>query len=217
MTAQLVYFADPMCSWCWGFKPSLMAVLAKYGQDLPLRMIMGGLRPGTTKVMDDAQKATIRDHWKHVKEASGQPFDFDFFKREGFVYDTEPACRAVVAGGHVAPEYVLDLLILIQQAFYQEGRDVTDTGVLVELAEAAGMERNAFLEAFDSEAVKQETLQGFALTQKIGIQGFPTLLIGDDEHGYDLITAGFQQPKAIVERLEQWLLDHQSHASARQH
>jgi len=33
---------------------------------------------------------------ERVRDASGQPFDFDFFARERFVYDTEAAARAAV-------------------------------------------------------------------------------------------------------------------------
>src|SRR3712207_1860168 len=93
---HLVYVADPMCSWCWGFSPVIDAIRHRFADALPIRLIMGGLRPGTTKVMDAAAKRTIRTHWEHVQEASGQPFDFGFLDRDGFVYDTEPAAKAVV-------------------------------------------------------------------------------------------------------------------------
>ena len=205
MTAQLVYFADPMCSWCWGFKPSLMAVLDRYGANLPLRMIMGGLRPGTTEPMDRAQKAKIKEHWQQVQEASGQPFRFDFFDQDGFVYDTEPACRAVVTGGSLAPELVFGLLIAIQAGFYEENRDVTDPEVLADLALDAGYDRDEFLDHFDGAEMVKATADGFELSQSVGITGFPTLLIGDDESGYDLVCAGFQKPDAVIGRIGQWL------------
>ena len=48
---HLVYFADPMCSWCWGFAPVINAIRGRYGERLPVRLIVGGLRPGTTEPM----------------------------------------------------------------------------------------------------------------------------------------------------------------------
>ena len=96
MDKELVYFADPMCSWCYGFAPVVAAVEQQFRGRLPLRLVMGGLRAGQTRPMRDADKEYIRDAWTRVNAASGQPFDFAFFEREGFVYDTEPACRAVV-------------------------------------------------------------------------------------------------------------------------
>jgi len=85
-------------------------VAARFGERLPIRLVLGGLRPGTVDPMDDAMRVSIRDHWTHVHEASGQPFDFDFFERERFVYDTEPACRAVVAARKNKPSATMPLL-----------------------------------------------------------------------------------------------------------
>ena len=94
MIHEIIYIGDPMCSWCWGFAPVLDEMLDRHGQHAELKIIVGGLRPGTTSPMDESDKSTIRSHWEHVNEASGQPFDYAFFDRDGFVYDTEPAARA---------------------------------------------------------------------------------------------------------------------------
>ena len=142
-TRHLVYFADPMCSWCWGFAPAMEAVGAQH-PELPVRLVMGGLRPFTAGAMDAAAKARTRSHWQHVEAASGQPFDFAFFEREGFIYDTEPAARAVVAARRLAPEAAFPLYHRIQRAFYAGNRDVTDAGVLSELAAEGGLDRQAF-------------------------------------------------------------------------
>ncbi len=59
---NLIYLADPMCSWCWGFSPVIAGIKQRFGDALPIRLIIGGLRPGTTKPLDDAGKRTIREH-----------------------------------------------------------------------------------------------------------------------------------------------------------
>ena len=59
-------------------------------------MSYGGLRAGNTQAMREKDRDYIRGAWTNVGQASGQPFDFSFFEREEFIYDTEPACRAVV-------------------------------------------------------------------------------------------------------------------------
>lgn len=96
MDRQIIYVADPMCFWCWGFSPVIHSIRESFDGTLTVQLLMGGLRPGTTDPMDEAAKIMVREHWDHVREASGQPFDFGFFDRAGFVYDTEPAPRAVV-------------------------------------------------------------------------------------------------------------------------
>ncbi|NNG05614.1 MAG: DsbA family protein [Inquilinus sp.] len=205
MNQQLIYFADPMCSWCWGFSPAIETVAARFGERLPVRLILGGLRPGTTEIMDDAARRMIRGHWEHVREASGQPFDFAFFEREGFVYDTEPACRAVVAARRLDPARAMPLLKRLHHAFYAENADVTDRDVLCGLAESIGLDRAAFAEAYDSGETLTETRTDFAIAYNAGITGFPTLIVGSEAEGFAAVSRGYQPGERIEALIEGWL------------
>ena len=60
---QLIYFADPMCSWCYGFSPVVRAMRQRFGEVLPMRLIMGGLRPGTADPMPEAARRNLVRHW----------------------------------------------------------------------------------------------------------------------------------------------------------
>ncbi|MCD2472011.1 DsbA family protein [Jiella sp. MQZ9-1] len=207
MIPHLVYFADPMCSWCWGFSPTIDAI-AKAHPDLAIRLVLGGLRPFNDRPMDEQAKAEIRHHWEHVEAASGQPFDYAFFDRESFVYDTEPAARAVVAARRLDPAHVFPLKQRISRAFYAENRDVTKREVLANLAVAEGLDRDAFLPAFDDEATKQETLADFAVTQSSGVTGFPTLVAGpvDGREGhYAALAIGFRPADQVLAAIEAFL------------
>src|SRR5690242_2695034 len=137
--AQLIYFADPMCSWCWGFAPVIRAIRRRFGAGLPIRLVMGGLRPGTHKPMTAEAWAEIDRHWAHVAEASGQPFHPDLKLREGFVYDTDPGARAVVIVRRFDMEMAIAFLERAQRAFYAENQDVTDPEVLADLAGEFGV------------------------------------------------------------------------------
>ena len=203
---HLVYFADPMCSWCWGFSPVIEAIRERYGESLPARLIMGGLRPGTRAPMDEAAKASTRSHWEHVHAASGQPFDLGFFARQGFIYDTEPASRAVVLARRGDQARGFAYLRRVHAAFYAENRDVTDPAVLADLAGELGFERDAFLEMLSSDELMQETRQDFATAHGAGIGGFPTLIAGAGSDGsYALVTQGFQAVERILPALDRWL------------
>lgn len=203
---NLIYVADPMCSWCWGFSPVVSAIRQRFGDALPIRLILGGLRPGTTKPLDEAGKTGMRAHWEHVHEASAQPFDFGFFDRTGFVYDTEPASRATVIVRRTGMERALVFLSAVHAAFYAQNRDVTQEDVLADLATQAGFDREEFVGAFRSDEAKQETWTDFAIAQRAGITGFPTLLAGSGEGAeYGIVTQGYQPQERIVQTLERWL------------
>jgi putative protein-disulfide isomerase len=205
-STHLIYFADPMCSWCWGFAPTIEAVRARYEGVLPIRLIMGGLRPGTDTPMTPEAKQGVRPHWGHVTEASGQPFDYGFFDREGFIYDTDPAARAVVVMRGLRPERALDFLERVQRAFYAEKQDVTDPEVLADLAAGFGLDRADFLARHASEAAKTETWSDYAISQRAGVRGFPTLIGGPDQTGaFGVVTRGFQPTPAVVDIIDRWL------------
>ena len=202
---HLVYFADPMCSWCWGFSPVIEAIQERFGPSLPIRLIMGGLRPWTKEPMTAHDRSDVRNHWEHVHEASGQPFEFAFFDRERFVYDTEPTSRAVVVLRRRGMETGLAALRRIHRAFYAENRDVTDTDTLAALAAELGVDAATFRDEFESEAAMEETRADFAIAQSAGIRGFPTLIAGKgDDNQYALVTHGFQPGGRIVPALKQW-------------
>jgi putative protein-disulfide isomerase len=203
---HLVYFVDPMCSWCWGFSPVIAAIRESYGDALPIRVVLGGLRPGTTEPMTEERKQKSRAGWERVRAASGQPFDFSFFERQRFVYDTDPARRAVVLVRRTQPERTLDMLARVQHAFYAENRDVTDPAVLADIAETFGFDPAVFAAAVVSEDARNETWRDYAVSQGAGVTGFPTLIAGKGEgREYAMVTHGFQTADRILPALDRWL------------
>ena len=60
---HLLYFADPMCSWCYGFSPVITELANHFAEQLPLRIVVGGLRAGNTQPMREKDREYIRDAW----------------------------------------------------------------------------------------------------------------------------------------------------------
>ncbi|MEB0042837.1 MULTISPECIES: DsbA family protein [unclassified Pseudomonas] len=194
-----------MCSWCWGFAPVAEALVQQaHAAGVELHLVVGGLRTGSGAALEPTTRRYILEHWQSVANTTGQPFRFEGALPDGFVYDTEPACRAVVAARSLDPHSAWTLVKLIQQAFYIEGRDVTQASVLVELAEQAGLPRIVFAEAFDSVEQLTATAADFTWVQDLGIAGFPTLLA---EHNGQLalLTNGYQPIDELAPLLGRWL------------
>lgn len=204
MRARLLYVMDPMCSWCWGFAPVLESLAEQAAAaGVALELVLGGLRRDSVAI-DGAAQVRYLGYWQAVNASTGQLFNFNAGLPEGLVYDTEPACRALVTARNLAPELVWPLAQLIQRAFYTEGVDVTRASVLVELAERAGIPRIEFAEAFDSAAQRAATAADFSWTQDLGIAGFPTLLAERDGQ-LALLTNGYQPLEALQPLLARWL------------
>ncbi|MEL7941440.1 DsbA family protein [Pseudomonas delhiensis] len=194
-----------MCSWCWGFAPVAQALIEQArAAGVPLALVMGGLRTGHGAALEPATRRYILEHWQAVHLATGQPFRFEGALPEGFVYDTEPACRAVVAARRLDEEAAWALVKAIQQAFYVDGRDVTEAATLAQLAEGVGLPRIEFAELFDSQENHLATQADFSWTRDLGIAGFPTLL-AERNGQLALLTNGYQPLEELAPMLERWL------------
>jgi len=202
---HFLYFADPMCSWCYGFSPVIERLHTHFADRLALRIVMGGLRAGNTEVMRDRDRAYIRSAWERVHTASGQPFDFSFFDRKNFIYDTEPACRAVVAMRERRPEMALAMMSAIANAFYASNRDVTQNTILAEVAAEVGEDPVTFLKTLTHPELRQKTMQDFLFAQQLNVQGFPCLLVGSETSEYTLVTSGYSPIDALIDAVERWL------------
>jgi len=204
-TRYLLYFADPMCSWCYGFAPAIDQITEEFADTLPLRLVMGGLRPHGDEPLDDRAKREKRGHWEQVQAASGQPFNFDFFERDGFVDNTEPACRAVVAARRLAPENALPMMKTLQRAYYLENSDVTDPGELRDRAVAIGVDGEAFRAAFDDTDTMDETRNDFWIAHKAGIGGFPTLIAFNGGNA-QAVSIGYSPWRDVAPALRNWII-----------
>lgn len=196
---NLRYFADPLCSWCYGFGPELAKLLAAR-PGTPVTLVMGGLRPFNRERMSPAFRTMLREHWHHVSTASGLPFSQAVLDRDDFVYDTEPACRAVVTARQLFPAQALPMLKSIQAAFYRDGRDATQPAVLADIAAENGYDRATFLAAMESEPMRLATRADFAATQSLGVSGFPTVAASRGEQLY-LVTSGYVTHDVLEYRL----------------
>ncbi len=205
MSQHFLYVADPLCSWCYGFAPVIETLAEHFAGRVPVQVMVGGLRAGNTQAMRQQDKDYIRNAWGKVGPATGRPFDMAFFDREGFIYDTEPACRAVVTARHLAPDKALAVKGRISEAFYGHNRDMTDTEEIAAVACEAGFDEMAFRAAFLSPDIRRETARDFMSAKQMGVEGFPCLMIGDDDGRYAMVTNGYRPIDGMIEGIEQWL------------
>lgn len=208
---NLIYIADPMCSWCYGFSKELSTITRAF-PGLTLQIVVGGVRAGDKSVMDETMKRFRLSHWTRVAEASGLPFNRAAFSaRQGYVYDTEPACRAIVTTRLLAPEVdLLSVFRVIQHGFYVDGLDTTNGEVLAQLASAAitragvDMDVARFLAAWQADATIAATQADFAKARQWGITSFPALLLNKAGKLVS-VTTGYTSAEALALRLQSLL------------
>lgn len=199
--SSLIYIGDPMCSWCWGMAPQLMQ-LRHHCQliGLPFRVIVGGLRPGGGDPWNDSFKQFLAQHWREISSLTGQPFSYALLDRPEFEYDTEPACRSVVAARAWLDGNDLDFFSAVQQKFYTQNEDPRQSGFYREICAGFGLDFDAFVQAFESDAIKAMTRDEFRQSRALGVASFPTVLLRS-EGRVTQIASGYSTFSAMRERV----------------
>jgi len=194
-----------MCSWCWGFSPVIEKIVSVYGKDLQLHVVMGGLRAGNTRPMEQLMKNELQGHWLQVHDRTGQKFNTTFFDREGFVYDTGPACRALVAARRAKPGSELEFLKTLHEAFYRHDVDLTSGPKLMQIARDFGFTEEQFAKSFSGDACSNELAEDFNLTLQNGIRAFPALLGGSINDRFMALTHGYKSFEELQPSLDRLL------------
>ncbi len=196
---RIIYVGDPLCSWCWGIAPELERLGAL--TSLPLDVVVGGLRPGpSAEPMTPTMEAFLTDHWRHVEERSGQPFDHSILRDHTWRYDTEPACKAVVTMRRAHPARTLEFFTRIQRAFYAERTLVSELEAFRPLLEGFDVDADAFMADLGSTDVTKETWRDFSWARAIGVSAFPVVILEDDA-GLRPLAIGYTTADEMFERL----------------
>lgn len=91
--SRLYYFLDPMCSWCWAFRPALQKVEAGLPDGVELIRTLVGLAPDT----DEAMHNKLQEIWRTIqRKVPGTEFNFHYWDVFTPRRSTYRACRAVI-------------------------------------------------------------------------------------------------------------------------
>lgn len=205
---KLIFVGDPMCSWCYGFGKELTEASHAF-PEVPLQIVVGGIGAGATETMTHAMRDFRLNHWSRVEAASGLPFNRESFKNlKNFVYDTEPACRAVVAARMMEPSIdQLSVFRAIQHGFYADGLNITDGSVLADIVAKTmtrlgfSVEADAVLAVWRARETIDATREDFQAARQWGISSFPTLLLQDGNRLYNL-NSGYASASELRSRIE---------------
>ncbi len=200
----LIYVVDPMCSWCWGFSPVFDDLIQSYQDQVPIHIMMGGLRPGNTERFDEPRRSYILGHWRAVHARTGQPFNFEFQMGPTFIYDTEPASRAMIVMRNLDPSRERAYLRAIQESFYVTNADVTKEDILADLASNLGLDRMVFLEHYRDQRHRHSVWAEFDQARQLGVNGFPTLL-GQEADNVIILTHGYRPFQELKPAIDRWL------------
>jgi len=170
MTATLYYVHDPMCSWCWAFRPVWSAVQESLPPDVEVRYLLGGLAPDSDSPMPDEMRRFLRDTWHRIEQkVPGTRFNFDFWEQCRPRRTTYPAYRAIVATRRQGVGLEQRMIHAIQRAYYQQAHNPSNMATLVEPIISSGPLRAGenLMRCMENRARSRFTYRVSAATRRI--------------------------------------------------
>jgi predicted DsbA family dithiol-disulfide isomerase len=141
---HIIYFSDPLCSYCWGSEPILTRLKRDRGSLFSIEYRMGGLMPDWTMFSDNPEgPAIVGKHWPEASEKIG-------FKIDGAVWEIDPpsssyppsiAFRAAMLQGE---RRGLEFYFIMREMLFHKRVNIAKRENLFLAAEASGLNLRDF-------------------------------------------------------------------------
>ena len=205
---RLDIFSDPICPWCYIGKANLDRALERR-PDHPFRiewhpfqlnpdMPAGGVdkhRYLADKFGED-QLVKVHLRLKEMSRAAGAEIDPDTPKR---IPNTLDAHRLIHWAGLEGRQTAV--VSALMRAYWREGRDIGNAGVLADIAAASGMDRAVTARLLASDADADDIRARDEDARRKGVSAVPTFLIAQE-----YVVSGAQPPEfwdRVIEDLVQ--------------
>lgn len=184
---ELYYVTDPICSHCWAIEPVLRRFIEQYGHYFNVHTVMGGLleKWGNGPV-DPAngifKPADVAGHWREVGVHSRMPIDGSLMI-DNPVQSSYPPSRVfkVIQKNHndaLAYEY----LRRAREALFAFNRNISDTAVMIEIVNNLGLDGESIVLEAEQPIGQQLLNEDFSLARSLGVRGFPTIVMINEEN-----------------------------------
>ncbi len=202
---QIDLFHDTACPWCRIGKRHLQLALAQWqGKPVQVRYRTFFLNERIPAAGEDFRpymnaKVGGRIPLEQMFAGPGQAgervglrFDFEAITRAP---NTLLSHRLIALAPDSHKEAVIDA---VYAAYFEQGRDIGDLDVLVELAAAVGLDGNAMRTLLLSNAGQEQALADARWARQAGISGVPFFIV-NERYAW----SGAQPPEAILQMLRQ--------------
>jgi putative protein-disulfide isomerase len=91
----------------------------------------------------------------------------------------------------------------IQEAYYLQARNPSDTDVLIDIARHLGCDARLFAEQIHNELTRNTLLGEMRFSRELGAQGFPSLRVKTNQGQLVELPVNYNNPSAMLEQIEQ--------------
>jgi len=205
---KLYYFADPMCGWCYGFQKQIELAESHY-PEIPIEIICGGM------VINDFE-GPIGDKGKYISNAIPRVEELcEVHFGEAFKLQMQ---EGSLWSGSLKPSIFLNIVKQfgqkttiaffhkIQVAYFKNGLSLNEDKTYIPILESLSLDLHEIIKQSAAPVWEKRTRAEFEFTTSVGISGFPTMVLENDEKMM-LVSSGFSNFKTINNALDSMLLN----------
>jgi len=183
---RLDIISDPICPWCYIGKAGLDAAIARTGTnpfdiDWRIFQLNPDMPPGgmdrkaylEAKFGGPERARAIYARIEEAARAAGVDVHFDRMTRTPNTMDAHRLIRWARTTG--TQPVLVDLMF---RRYFQEGADIGAPDVLVDIAEAAGMERDLVARLLAGAADREQLAEEDRAAREMGVSGVPCFIVG---------------------------------------
>lgn len=201
---ELLYIYDAYCGWCYGMSPVVQRVQAEFAGRLTISVLSGGMLAGERAEPIGANWGYIAGAIPQVEQATGVRFG-EAYKQLGaagtYFQDSEAPARALYVVRQLdAQARVLDFAHQVQQALFGQGENLNDVRTYEPLVQELGLDFEEFARQFALPETGAAVRREFEAVGRIGVQGFPTIVLRAGSQGY-VLSRGFQPYEIFARNL----------------
>lgn len=199
MQKTLYYIHDPMCSWCYAFKPVFEELKKSLKEDTQIVYVCGGLAQHTDEAMPKDQQEKIKSIWQQIEEEVGTKFNYDFWSKNTPQRATYLACQALILAREMGKEE--EMLHAIQNGYYQKALNPSQKETLVKLAHEIGLDKKVFEQRLHTPQTQALLDEDLNLRRKLNVRVFPTLLLQYKKECYP-INIDFKESSEMLAQIQ---------------
>jgi predicted DsbA family dithiol-disulfide isomerase len=202
---QIDIVSDTVCPWCFIGKRRLEKALAlRPDMEFDIRWRAYRLDPSIppegvdrkqymqAKFGNNPNRQAMQDALKQAGDSEGIAFAFDKIARSPNTLDSHRLIRWSASAG-VQNEVVERLF----EAYFEEGRDIGNADVLIEIASDAGMDSATVADLLEQGADREIIEKEDVMAHRLGITGVPTFIF---QNKY--LVSGAVDPEALLEIID---------------
>ncbi|KMY48767.1 DsbA family protein [Peribacillus loiseleuriae] len=182
---HLYYVTDPICSHCWALEPVLRKFEEQYGHYVKFHTVMGGLLESWDGFADVANgiggPADVAGHWREVGEHSRMPIDGSLFLTNP-IQSSYPPSRVFKIIQQKDEHLAKTFLRRAREAVFAFNQNIGEEQILINLVNQMGLDGESIVKEAELPNGQQLLDQDFALARSLGVRGFPTIIMVNEEN-----------------------------------